>query len=46
MIDALEVKTGVKAPAPLAGLRGKTVRFTGCVEKIKMTDCVVDFIKE
>ena len=46
MIDALEEKTGVKAPAPLAGLRGKTVRFTGCVEKTKMTDCVVDFIKE
>lgn len=46
MIDALEEKTGVKAPAPLAGLRGKSVRFTGSVEKTKMTDCVVDFIKE
>ena len=45
MIDALEEKTGVHAPAPLAGLKGKTVRFTGCVEKSAMTDAVTDFIK-
>ena len=46
MIDALENKTGVSAPAPLAHLKEKTARFTGCTEKCEMTNCVVNFIKE
>ena len=46
MIDALEAKTSVAAPVPLANLKGKTVRFTGCVEKSAMINSVVDFIKE
>ena len=42
-LDALEqltAKTGQPAPAPLAGLRGKQVRFTQVVEKENMVDAV------
>ena len=45
MIEALEKKTNVPAPAPLAGLKGKTVRFKDCVEKSAMTEAVTGFIK-
>ena len=39
-LDQLTAKTGQPAPAPLAGLRGKAVRFTQVVEKDRMVDAV------
>ncbi len=44
LVDRLHEITGVKIPKPLAGLRGKKVRFDGCIEKGKMTDFVRGFI--
>ena len=43
-IDALYVRTGAAVPAPLAALKGKSVRFTDCVEKKDMLQAVRDFI--
>ena len=39
-LDQLTAKTGQPAPAPLAGLRDKAVRFTRVVEKDHMVDAV------
>lgn len=39
-LDQLTAKTGQPAPEPLAGLRGKRVRFTQVVEKGNMVDAV------
>ncbi|USF25609.1 Threonine synthase [Firmicutes bacterium ASF500] len=39
-LDQLSAKTGLPAPAPLAGLRDKQVRFTQVVEKDHMLDAV------
>ena len=39
-LDQLAAKTGQPAPAPLAGLRDKKVRFTRVVEKDRMVDAV------
>ncbi|NBI08545.1 threonine synthase [Colidextribacter sp. OB.20] len=39
-LDQLTAKTGLPAPAPLAGLRSKTVRFSQVVEKDHMLDAV------
>ena len=39
-LDQLTAKTGQPAPAPLAGLRDKKVRFTQVVEKENMVDAV------
>lgn len=39
-LDQLSARTGQPAPAPLAGLRDKTVRFTQVVEKENMLDAV------
>ena len=39
-LDQLSAKTGQPAPAPLAGLRGKEIRFTQVVEKDRMVDAV------
>ena len=39
-LDQLSAKTGLPAPAPLAGLRDKKVRFTQVVEKDRMVDAV------
>ena len=39
-LDQLSAKTGLPAPAPLAGLRDKQVRFTQVVEKDRMVDAV------
>jgi len=44
LIDMLERASGSPAPAPLAGLKGKTVRFTKCVEKQDMLQAVRGFI--
>jgi len=40
VLDQLSEKTGLPAPAPLAGLRSKSVRFTTTVEKQNMVDAV------
>ena len=39
-LDQLTARTGQPAPAPLAGLRDKQVRFTQVVEKDRMADAV------
>ena len=39
-LDQLSARTGQPAPAPLAGLRSKRVRFTQTVEKDHMLDAV------
>ncbi len=42
--DQLSEKTGLPAPAPLAGLRDKKVRFTTTVEKDHMVDAVLSML--
>ena len=44
-LDQLSEQTGLPAPAPLAGLRGKTVRFTTTVEKENMVDAVLSMLE-
>ena len=43
-LDQLTAKTGQPAPAPLAGLRDKAVRFTRVVEKDNMVDAVLSLL--
>jgi len=43
-LDQLSEKTGLPAPAPLAGLRDKKVRFTTTVEKDRMVDAVLSML--
>ena len=43
-LDQLSEKTGLPAPAPLAGLRDKKVRFTTTVEKDHMVDAVLSML--
>ena len=43
-LDQLSEKTGLPAPAPLAGLRDKEVRFTTTVEKDHMVDAVLSML--
>lgn len=45
ILDQLSQVTGVEAPAPLAGLKEKAVRFDGVIEKEHMVDCVLDMLK-
>ena len=45
LLERLTEKTGVAAPAPLAALKAKTVRFDTCVEKQNMIGVVDDFVK-
>ena len=40
----MTAKTGQPAPAPLAGLRDKSVRFTQVVEKDRMVDAVLSLL--
>lgn len=44
-LDQLTEKTGRPAPAPLAGLRNKTVRFNRTVEKDHMVDAVLSMLE-
>lgn len=44
-LDQLSQKTGLPAPAPLASLRDKQVRFTRTVEKDHMVDAVRDMLR-
>ena len=44
-LDQLTAKTGQPAPAPLAGLRDKKVRFTQVVEKERMADAVMSLLE-
>jgi threonine synthase len=45
IIDQLTEVTGVDAPAPLAGLKNKQVRFDGVTEKEHMVDRVLEMLK-
>lgn len=44
-LDQLSEKTGLPAPAPLAGLRNKAVRFNATVEKDHMVDAVLSMLE-
>ena len=44
-LDQLAEVSGRPAPAPLAGLRDKAVRFDGSVDKEQMMDVVLDMLK-
>ena len=44
-LDQLSQKTGLPAPAPLASLRDKQVRFTQTVDKDRMVDAVRDMLR-
>ena len=44
-LDQLNEVSGRPAPVPLASLRNKAVRFDQSVEKEKMLDVVLDFLK-
>ena len=44
-LDQLTAKTGIPAPAPLAGLRDKQVRFTQSVNKEDMVDAVRSMLR-
>ncbi len=45
LLDQLAEATGVAVPRPLAGLREKTVRFDGWVQKEQMKAVVTGFLK-
>ena len=45
VLDQLSEKSGLPAPAPLAGLRNKQVRFTTTVEKENMVDAVMTMLE-
>ena len=45
IIDQLAQVTGVPAPAPLAALKDKAVRFTATVEREHMVDRVLEMLK-
>ena len=45
IIAQLAKKTGKTAPAPLAGLAGKAVRFTGVTGKDEMEGKVTEFLR-
>ena len=45
IIGQLAEKTGKAAPAPLAGLAGKTVRFTDVAGKDEMAQVVTEFLR-
>ena len=45
VLDQLAAKTGIAAPAPLASLRGKAVRFDRVVEKENMADAVLSILE-
>ncbi len=43
-MDQLSAKTGIPVPAPLAGLRGKRVRFDQVVDKDRMAEAVLSLL--
>ena len=45
ILDQLTEKTGLPAPAPLASLRGKEIRFDQTVEKEHMLDAVLQMLE-
>ena len=45
ILDQLTQQTGLPAPAPLASLRGKSVRFDQTVEKEQMIDAVLKMLE-
>ena len=45
LLDQLSEASGIPAPAPLAALKHKTPRFDQCVEKERMEQAVLDFLR-
>ena len=45
ILSQMEQVTGVKAPAPLASLAGKPIRFDGVCQKQEMEQVVLEFLK-
>lgn len=45
LIDRLSAETGTPAPAPLAGLKDKRVRFSDVTDKEKMVDKVLEILR-
>ena len=45
VLDQLTERTGIQAPAPLASLKNKEVRFRQCAEKSQMEDTVLNFLR-
>ncbi len=45
ILEQLTGLTGEPAPAPLSGLKNKTVRFSDSVSKSQMTDVVLDMLR-
>lgn len=46
IIEKLEEKTGTAIPAPLAATKNKPIRFKGVIQREKMPQAVIDFLKE
>ena len=44
LIERLSAFTGIAAPAPLAGLAQRAVRFSGCAEKTELKAVVEEFL--
>ena len=44
-LDQLAAKTGLPAPAPLAGLRNKRIRFDQVVEKDRLLNAVATVLE-
>ena len=45
LLDQLSEASGIPAPAPLAALKTKAPRFDQCVEKERMEQAVLDFLR-
>lgn len=45
ILDQLSELSGQPAPAPLAGLRDKSIRFEACVDKTQMMDVILTMLK-
>ena len=45
LLDQLSEASGIPAPVPLAELKHKTPRFDQCVEKDRMEQAVLDFLR-
>ena len=46
IIEKLEAMTGTTIPQPLAATKNKEVRFKGVIDRSKMPDAVLDFLKK
>lgn len=46
IIDRLQEKTGTVIPEPLAATKNKKIRFEGVIEREKMPEAVINFLKK